>query len=163
MNRGNILIITGLVIVSLTFGIRAVVATSDFAPTKTSSSMHPTFPLIARDGNNVLEHSNPVSTMKTCGQCHDAEFIQSHAFHSDLGLSDYQENGGYNASTGTFGKWDPLTYRFLSQPNDERLDMSTAEWMMLYGSRIVGGGPATTSRDGTSLTELKASKDNPET
>jgi hypothetical protein len=30
-------------------------------------------------------------------------------------LSDYKENGGLNASSGTFGKWDPLTYRYLSQ------------------------------------------------
>jgi hypothetical protein len=34
---------------------------------------------------------------------------------------------------------------------------------MLYGSRAVGGGPATTSRDGTALTDLEASRDNPET
>ena len=37
--------------------------------------------------------------MQTCGQCHDTEFIQSHAFHSDLGLSDYLENGGLSSSS----------------------------------------------------------------
>src|SRR5690242_1715491 len=29
----------------------------------------------------------PGSTMKTCGQSHDTDFIQKHAFHPDLGLS----------------------------------------------------------------------------
>jgi hypothetical protein len=39
---------------------------------------------------------------------------------------------------------DPLAYRYLSQPGDERLDLSTAAWIMLYGDRIVGDGPAST-------------------
>ena len=101
--------------------------------------------------------------MQTCGQCHDTDFIVRHAFHSDLGLSDYKETNELNASNGLFGKWDPLTYRYLSQSNDEYLDLSTAEWLMLNGSRVVGGGPATTSRTGEKLTNLKNSKDNPET
>ena len=67
-----------------------------------------------------------------------------------------QRTADYNSSTGTFGKWDPLTYRFLSQKGDERLDLSTAEWLELNGDRVVGGGPATTSRDGKPLTDLKA-------
>ncbi|MBL8101704.1 MAG: cytochrome b/b6 domain-containing protein, partial [Anaerolineales bacterium] len=102
--------------------------------------------------------------MQTCGQCHDTKFIESHAFHADLGLSDFAASTEtWDASTGTFGQWNPLTYRFLSQSGDERLDLSTAEWLMLNGERIVGGGPATTSRDGTLLTDLKTSKENPET
>ena len=56
--------------------------------------LHPTFALLDENGENVLNSGNPVSTMQTCGQCHDTEFIQSHAFHSDLGLSDYTEDGG---------------------------------------------------------------------
>ena len=101
--------------------------------------------------------------MKTCGQCHDTEFIQSHAFHSDLGLSDYKANGGYNSSPGAFGKWDPLTYRFLSQQGDERLDLGTPEWLKLYGDRIVGGGPAEISRNGNPLTTITyIGENNPE-
>jgi thiosulfate reductase cytochrome b subunit len=101
--------------------------------------------------------------MNTCGQCHDTKFIESHAFHADLGLSDYQKTKDLNASSGTFGKWDPLTYRYLSQNGDERLDLSTAEWLMLNGERIAGGGPATISRDGAPLADLKPSAENPET
>ena len=30
-----------------------------------------------------------VSTMQTCGSCHDTTFIEQHSFHADLGLSDF--------------------------------------------------------------------------
>lgn len=155
-------IIVGLTIVALTFGINSALAQPEAAPVQNASPIHPTFALLDANGTNVLETNGPVSTMQTCGQCHDTEFIQSHAFHSDLGLNDYQENGGYNASTGTFGKWDPLTYRFLSHDGDERLDMGTAEWLLLNGDRIVGGGPAETSRNGKPLTEITGGEDSPE-
>jgi hypothetical protein len=164
MIKRNVLITLGLLLAITAFvGIRSALAKPEPAPVQQASPLHPTFALLDKDGANVLESNNPVSTMQTCGQCHDTEFIQSHAFHSDLGLSDYKENGGYNASTGTFGKWDPLTYRYLSQQGDERLDLSTAEWLRLYGTRIVGGGPAETARDGKSLTALQAVDGNPET
>jgi thiosulfate reductase cytochrome b subunit len=157
------LIITGLALISLTLGIRSALAKPEPAPALQKSTLHPTFALLDQNGENVLDTGEPLSTMRTCGQCHDTEFIQSHAFHSDLGLSDYKENGGYNASTGTFGKWDPLTYRFLSQAGDERLDLSTAEWLTLYGERVVGSGPGATSRAGLSLSDLNADAANPET
>ena len=164
ISKRHLLLLTGLLlaVTAFGFGIRTVLAQPEPATVLQPSSLHPTFALLDGNGDNVLDTGNPVSTMKTCGQCHDTEFIQSHAFHSDLGLSDYKENGNYNASTGTFGKWDPLTYRFLSQSGDERLDLSTAEWLKLYGYRVVGGGPATTSRDGEALTALPADANNPE-
>ncbi|HET9914494.1 MAG TPA: cytochrome b/b6 domain-containing protein [Anaerolineales bacterium] len=163
MTKRNLLILVGLLIVAISFvGIRSALARPEPAPVEQVSPLHPTFALLDKNGENVLESGKTLSTMRTCGQCHDTEFIQSHAFHSDLGLSDYKENGGYNASTGTFGKWDPLTYRFLSQKGDERLDLSTAEWLQLNGNRVIGGGPATTSRTGKSLTGLKSDPSNPE-
>lgn len=158
-------LIAGLLILTLAIGIGTVLASPQPAPAPfgQASPLHPNFPLLDKDGENVLTSGDAVSTMQTCGQCHDTEFIQSHAFHSDLGLSDYQVTTGFNASTGTFGKWDPLTYRYLSQPGDERLDLSTAEWLMLNGARIVGGGPAETSRDGKNLESLSRDKRNYET
>jgi hypothetical protein len=164
MTKRNLLILIGLLLTVTAFvGIRSALAKPQPAPALQKSALHPTFALLDKNGENVLDSGQPLSTMQTCGQCHDTEFIQSHAFHSDLGLSDYKENGGYNASTGTFGKWDPLTYRFLSQAGDERLDLSTAEWLTLYGQRVIGGGPSTTSRDGLSLSDLNMDASNPET
>ena len=164
MTKRNILITFGLLLtITASFGIRSALAKPATALVEQASPLHPTFALLDQDGVNVLESNTPVSTIQTCGECHDTEFIQSHAFHSDLGLSDYRENGNLNASMGTFGKWDPLNYRFLSQEGDERLDLGTAEWLTRYGDHIVGGGPATTSRDGNPLTDVIASKTNPET
>jgi len=158
----NLLIFFGLLIAITAFGIRSALAKPAPAPVEQTSPLHPTFVLLDKKGENVLTSGEALSTMQTCGQCHDTEYIQSHAFHSDLGLSDYTQDGGYNSSTGTFGKWDPLTYRYLSQTGDERLDLSTAEWLKLYGDQIVGGGPATTSREGVALASLSGDTANPQ-
>jgi hypothetical protein len=117
-------------------------ASHNNVPVAEPSPVHPTFPLLDVNGENVLTSGLPVSTMKTCGACHDTAFIESHSFHSDLGLGSYQSvKGDLNASAGIFGKWDPLNYRYLSQAGDERIDMSTAEWLKAYGSRTAGGDP----------------------
>ena len=42
------------------------------------STFHPTYPFLDKEGENVLESGNPVSTMVTCGACHDTEFIVEH-------------------------------------------------------------------------------------
>jgi thiosulfate reductase cytochrome b subunit len=127
-------------------------------------SLHPNFALLDANSANVLKSGQAVSTMKSCGQCHDAAFIASHAFHADLGLKAIASSAKtWDSSPGLFGQWDPLRYRFLTQPGDERLDLSTAGWLMLNGERAVGGGPATTSRSGQPLTALKVREDDPET
>ncbi|HSL46367.1 MAG TPA: cytochrome b/b6 domain-containing protein [Anaerolineales bacterium] len=163
MKKRNIFILLGLLIATIAFlGIRSALAKPEPAPVEQASPLHPTFALLDESGVNVLESGSPVSTMQTCGECHDTEFIQSHAFHSDLGLRDYTQNGGFSTSPGTFGRWDPLNYRYLSQTGDERLDLSTAEWLMLYGDRVVGGGPAAISRAGVALTDIQTDATNPE-
>jgi len=35
------------------------------------STMHPPFPLLDENGQNVLVSGAPASTMNTCGTCHD--------------------------------------------------------------------------------------------
>lgn len=164
MNKYKLLTFFGLALLALAFGINSVLASPDPAPERQASALHPNFALLDSNGVNVLENNNAISTLQTCGQCHDTNFIASHAFHSDLGLSDYNtSNSTFDTSTGTFGQWNPLTYRYLSKAGDERLDLSTAEWLLLNGERVVGSGPATTSRNGELLTDLNATRDNPET
>ena len=144
----------------LALGLLASVA----AAQSSAKSLHPDFALLDRDGANVLASGNAVSTIKTCGQCHDTDFIGSHAFHADLGLRAFAPSTRtLDSSPGLFGRWDPLRYRFLSKAGDERLDLSTPEWLMLEGERVVGGGPATTSRSGLPLAALKPAADDPET
>ncbi|MDD2921288.1 MAG: cytochrome b/b6 domain-containing protein [Anaerolineales bacterium] len=163
MNKYKLLTIIGLLLLILALGIGTALASPEPATTTQASPFHPNFKLLDKDGANVLESANAVSTMKTCGQCHNTDFIVSHAFHSDLGLSEYDaKSKTLDTSNGLFGQWNPLSYRYLSAAGDERLDLSTAEWLMLNGDRVVGGGPATTSRGGKSLAEIKADKTNPE-
>lgn len=132
------------------------------------SPLHPTFALLDAAGKPVLHSGQPVSTMRTCGACHDATFIEQHSFHADLGLADFRNPQHtvaqpWDSSNGLFGKWDPLTYRFLSPATAERLDLSTAEWLMRNGWRVAGGGPAVTARDGQALLALPIQVGNPET
>jgi len=155
-------LLIGLIILGLAIVIQSASARRASAPDLAAAPLHPDFALLDADGVNVLESGNAVSTMQTCGQCHDTEYIVTHSFHADLGLTDYQTTSEFNASNGTFGRWDPLTYRYLTQTGDTLLDMSTAEWLMRYGDQIPGGGPATTSREGTPLTSLLPDASNPE-
>jgi len=132
------------------------------------SPLHPTFALLDAAGEPVLHSGQAVSTMRTCGSCHDTAFIEQHSFHADLGLADFSNPDlplaqPWDASRGLFGKWDPLTYRFLSPADAERLDLGTPEWLMRNGWRVAGGGPATTARAGTALVDLPAQTGNPET
>jgi thiosulfate reductase cytochrome b subunit len=144
--------------------INAAAAVAQTAPQTPTKTLHPNFALLDANGVNVLASGKAVSTMRSCGQCHDTDFIASHAFHVDLGLSSFASSKQtFNSSPGLFGQWDPLRYRFLTQSGDERLDLSTAGWLMFNGERVVGGGPATTSRAGQPLAALKPRADDPET
>ena len=162
------LLLAGLLLGTLTWAAFTVWASPASKPVSQASPIHPNFPLLDSGGVNVLESGAPVSTMQTCGACHDTDYIASHSFHADLGLSAYtteetESTLPWNSSNGLFGKFDPLTYRFLSQEGDERLDLSTAEWIKVFGARIAGGGPAVTSREGQALTSLAPDANNPET
>jgi hypothetical protein len=121
------------------------------AVTAPPARLHPTFPLLDSAGENVLDSGQPVSPMQSCGACHDTPFIAEHSFHADLGLSELGQPGlrAWDLGPGYYGRWDPLTYRYL----DER-DLSLPEWLMTMGARHVGGGPAVYSEDGRPLTDL---------
>jgi thiosulfate reductase cytochrome b subunit len=122
--------------------------------------LHPTFPFLDRDGRNVLETGNPVSTMQTCGGCHDTAYIASHSSHADMGLSELaaagQVAGGqaWDTGAGLFGQWNPLLYRYLTPPGDAVFDMGIADWVRTFGFLHVGGGPAETAPDGTPLAQV---------
>jgi len=133
------------------------------------SPIHPTFPLLDENGDNVLDTGMPVSLMKTCGGCHDTDLIERHSFHSQVGLEQVYQAGQapsgrpWDTSKGLFGLWDPITYRYLSPPSDKTIDLTTADWIKVYGSHHAGGGPAVTSREGAPLKDLAVSSDTPET
>ncbi len=150
-------------LLSLTFGLLLI---GRFAlaqegepdpPMPAASPIHPTFPLLDAAGVSVVDSGSPISTMTTCGSCHDTTFIAQHSFHADAGLSSITTAGdvpggrSWDTSPGLFGKWNPLTYRYLSPQGDEPVDLTTAEWVQQFGNRHAGGGPAVVDRSGRSL------------
>jgi hypothetical protein len=129
---------------------------------------HPSVELLDRAGENVLSSRQSVSTMRTCGGCHDTEFIATHNYHATVGLDEWRPPGKvpdgrpWDMSPGAYGRWNPLLYRYLAVPgaaaamDSRRFDLGTAEWVRLYGMRHAGGGPAVRTPDGTPLGELQA-------
>jgi thiosulfate reductase cytochrome b subunit len=146
----------------------ALARTLESAPPQISP-IHPTYALLDENGENVLDSGKAVSTLQTCGACHDTAFIEQHSYHSDLGLEDFSAPGAvsggrsWDSSPGLFGKWNPLIYRYLSPQGDERIDLGTADWIRELGSFHVGGGPAVTARDGRLLSELPVLPGDPQT
>ena len=137
--------------------VNQALAGPKLAPASQASPIHPAFALLDAQGQNVLDSGAALSLGQTCGACHDTAFIEQHSFHADLGLSSFTTPGQtgagtpWDSSTGPFGKFDPLTYRYLTPQGDELLDLSTAEWLQVVGPRASGGGPATTARNGQPL------------
>lgn len=128
-------------------------------PTPPAAPIHPVFPLLDDGADNVLESGRAVSTMTTCGGCHDTAFIAANFYHADAGLATYGEPGAagghaWDSGSGIFGRWNPIIYRLLSTEGDAVVDLTTPEWVQVWGARHVGGGPAVTSRAGQPLVAL---------
>ena len=77
------------------------------------------------------------------------------SFHADLGYSTSTAPGKvpngqpWETSTGLYGNWDPITYRYLSPDGDQRIDLTPVEWLKLNAARIVG--EAVKGRDGVTV------------
>ena len=85
----SLLVIVGAIL----FTKQIVSARSSETKDLQTSPLHPTFPLLDDDGENVLESGKPVSTMITCGDCHDTDFIAEHSYHVSVGLNDLSSPG----------------------------------------------------------------------
>lgn len=121
-------------------------------------SMHPGFHMLDEGGRDVLATGGAVSTMATCGQCHDTEYIAGHSFHATLGLDQVVAPGttgsgrAWDTSPGLFGRWNPMTYEYLTPDGDSPGGLGTAAWVRMFGARHVGGGPAYVDASGHLLT-----------
>jgi thiosulfate reductase cytochrome b subunit len=167
-------VLGALALVSAILGIawtsQNVLAKKSIAAASQISPIHPAIIFLDENGDKVIDSSNPVSTMKTCGICHDTEFIENHSYHANMGLNEIVNPGStlserdWDITSGFFGKWNPLTYRYLSPQGDKLIDLGTAAWVGFYGARHIGGGPAVYARDGeTLLTDLPLKEGDPET
>ncbi|MFA9407068.1 MAG: hypothetical protein ACERKX_14745, partial [Anaerolineales bacterium] len=159
-----------ILILAVTFSAGQLAWADSTAMQKSQGSpLHPPITLLDEYGVNVLDSGGAISTMKTCGSCHDTAFIVEHSYHADLGLADLSDPGQtpserpWDTSSGLFGRWNPLIYRYLSPQDDPIIDLTTPGWIQTIGPRHVGGGPAEYSRDGVLLTELEYDPDDLET
>lgn len=118
------------------------------AAAQNSVIVHPDVILLDGNGEDVLVSRGPVSPERTCGTCHDAEFIAGHSYHAFVGsdeMSPPRQAPGARAwetSPGLYGGWDPLFYRYLTPPGDGLPDLDTAGWITTFGLLHAGGGPA---------------------
>jgi thiosulfate reductase cytochrome b subunit len=102
---------------------------------------HPEFVLRDRAGEPVLETGQPLSTMRTCGVCHDTKYIASSSDHADAGASHLfgeDRPDWWIAGRGYYGGWDPIRYDVVL---DESGQIDKDAWLKRYGQRHVGGGP----------------------
>ncbi|RPH94537.1 MAG: hypothetical protein EHM68_14010 [Lysobacterales bacterium] len=106
-----------------------------------ANELHPDFPLLDANKRPVLLSGRALSTMQTCGECHDAVFIESSSDHADAGAAQLGAGPArheWAAGPGYFGSWDPLRYDLAV---DGEGALNPEAWLRRYGPRHVGGGP----------------------
>ena len=92
-HRLRMLIILGALLFMAGLGLTGAAAQPAARPLEQAAPLHPQFALLDANAVNVLTSGQPVSTLKTCGACHDTAFIQSHSDHASLGLDEFGQPG----------------------------------------------------------------------
>jgi thiosulfate reductase cytochrome b subunit len=110
--------------------IRAAAAGPAQSPNAQGSPVHPAFALLDAQGRPVVSSGAPLSTLATCGQCHDTDYIQAHNSHAQAA-----------ANTAT-AEWDPLIYRYVSTAGQPQADLDAAGWLREFGWRWAEGSQA---------------------
>ena len=123
-------------------------------------SIHPSIPLLDKNGENVLDTQKPYSSRLSCGGCHDMDKI-GHAYHYEMGRDESDEQfglvrgippltspgyfGGYNCMQGSNPQW--LSKKNNAKEN-EFLDYGAVGLIKACESCHVGGGFAEKDRNG---------------
>src|SRR5512145_2891250 len=117
------------------------------APNKTlPKSFHPAVILRDSDGQNVAQSGALLSLGKTCGSCHDTQWIGEHSYHFQLGLDEQTPYGQapsrrpWDFGPGLFGRWDPLAAYDVVLLDRERTPSLIDSWVSQNRQRLVGGG-----------------------
>ena len=104
--------------------------------------LHPPVALLDVEGQPVIKTGGPVSTLRSCGTCHDTGYIATHSYHASAGADRPFAPGKapsgrpWDIGAGLFGRWNPLGYG----PAGPVVDLKA--WLATTGARHVGGGPA---------------------
>ena len=131
---------------------------------------HPAIIFKDAAGDSVLKSGKPISTRKTCGDCHDYDFI-ANSFHFQQGKTELDRallasHGvpAFNLSPGMFGKFSIIPNRQLTHPgitDASDADMSQPEWLTKCGGCHTGGGISEFDLRGRKLLTPEATPDGP--
>ena len=81
-----------LVFAGIGFAVQQALARKAAAANEQVSPLHPSFAMLDAHGQNVLQSSQPVSTMQTCGQCHaNADYMAEYRIPTSQ-VDDYMES-----------------------------------------------------------------------
>jgi hypothetical protein len=129
--------------------------------------LHPAIRLLDENGVSVLSSHGPVSTRKSCGDCHDYDFITD-SFHFQQGRTEMDRAllqksaiAPFNVSPGMFGKFSiipnrQLTALGITTPDD--FDMGTPEWLTKCGVCHTGSGISEFDSEGRRFGTVDPSK-----
>lgn len=84
VRRTIIALFIGFGLMLIVLGVWLIGAES--ASAQTNPAFHPPITLLDAEGTPVLDSGAPVSTLTTCGTCHDAAFIAASSGHADGAL-----------------------------------------------------------------------------
>lgn len=107
------------------------------------SPLHPDVQLLDSEGRPVVEANTPVSPHRTCGGCHDTQYIAEHGYHFSVGadetgpLGEAESGRPWDFSPGLYGRWKPELYEML-EPGAE---YGSSGWNAVMTPRHAGGGP----------------------
>jgi hypothetical protein len=113
-----------------------------------SPSFHPAVVLRDRSGAKVVESGGALSTLRTCGACHDAAWIGEHGYHFSLGLGERTALGksssgrAWDFGPGLFGRWESWTPDALLRPGTWGSRPAVDQWVRQMAPLLLGGGPA---------------------
>ena len=104
--------------------------------------LHPPVAVSRRRGSTRGQVGRPVSTLRTCGTCHDTAYIAGHSYHAAAGTDHPFAPGTapsgrpWDIGAGLFGRWDALGHG----PAGPVVDLKA--WLATTAARHIGGGPA---------------------
>ena len=126
------------ILIAAALGAQLAFSRQAASPAAQASPIHPVFALLDAAGENVLESGQPVSTLQTCGQCHDTSFIAENNFHSDLGMSDQVPPGRSPAGSPGIPAREVLASGMHSPTACSlQLEMSGLTWMPNPGLNLM--------------------------
>ncbi len=136
-------------------------------PDTSKTIHHPLIKLLDENGQPVIKTGKPVSTRKTCGKCHDYDFI-THSYHFQQGHDEYDENWGVknkepgSYSPGMYGRQYDYPYYHLTPLDWKKrgvpFEYGSPNWALQCGICHLGGGPTEFDRRGRRYDKVPDSK-----